>query len=87
MKKIWEKNLRKKFNVKFCVLLKKNFYLYKMKMLNTKKTLVWTHKGKKILLFFNCENFLSQKKNVMVVLGGQCQGSIWWYEKQNMKIF
>lgn len=47
-----------------------------MRMLNTKFFFGMNTSRKKILLFFNCENFLSQKKNVMVVLGGQCQGSI-----------
>jgi hypothetical protein len=69
-----KKKLWKKFNVKFCVLLKKNFYLYKMKMLNTKKTLVWTHQGKNIYYFLIVK--ISCHKNKMW----------WWFWEDNVKV-
>jgi hypothetical protein len=49
--------------------------------------LVWAHQGKKIKTNFRIVKISCHKKNVMVFLGGQCPGSIWWYEKKNMKIF
>jgi hypothetical protein len=67
----FEKKIEKKLNVKYCVLLKKNFYLYKMRKLNTKNKIkmVWTHQGKKIKTKFEIVKIFCHKKKCDGVLG------------------